>query len=81
MDWNKIKRHAAQFEALLSKKLDVDDVDPEVSHSLAVMIYADARWIADLPKDERKGALSRVHELCRDDVKDMASMIIKGEIP
>jgi acyl-CoA reductase-like NAD-dependent aldehyde dehydrogenase len=81
MDWDKIKRHADQFDRLLKKQLTVNEVDPEVSHALAFVMYADARWIAELPKDERKEALQRVHEICRDDVRDMAALIIKGDIP
>ncbi len=81
MDWDKIKRHADQFDRLLKKQLTVNDVDPEVSHALAFIMYADARWVADMPKEHRKEALQRVHEICRDDVRDMAALIIKGDIP
>ena len=81
MDWHKIKRHAEQFNKLLDKELTVNEVDEEVSHALAFMMYADARWIADAPKDHRKGLLDKVHELCRDDVSDMAKLIITGKIP
>lgn len=81
MDWEKIKRHAEQFNQLLDKKLTVNDVDPEVSHALAFVMYADARWIADAPAEQRKEMLLKVHELCRDDVSDMAKLIIKGKIP
>lgn len=81
MDWEKIKKHAEQFNQLIDKKLTVDQVDEEVSHALAMMIYADARWVADAPKEQRQAMLERVHEICRDDVKDMAALIIKGKIP
>lgn len=81
MDWQKIKRHAEQFNQLLDKKLTVNEVDEEVSHALAFMMYADADWIAKAPKADRQEMLSRVHELCLDDVKDMAALIIKGNIP
>jgi hypothetical protein len=81
MDWQKIKHHSDQFDRLMKKELTVTDVDEEVSHALAFMLYADARWIADMPKEQRKEALQRVHPLCRDDVRDMAALIIKGEIP
>jgi len=81
MDWHKIKRHAEQFNKLLDKELTVNEVDDEVSHALAFMMYADARWIAELPKEQRKQGLHKVHELFRDDVADMAKLILKGEIP
>lgn len=81
MDWEKIKKHAKQFDDLFNKRVTVADVDDEVSHALAIMLYADARWIADAPKDQRKAMLERVHADCRQDVKDMAAMIIKGQIP
>lgn len=81
MDWQKIKHHAAQFDKLMKKELTVENVDDEVSHALAIMIYADARWIADAAKEQRQGMLERVHEICRDDVKDVAALIIKGKIP
>lgn len=81
MDWHKIKHHAKQFDDLLNKKVTVTEVDEEVSHALAFMMYADARWIADAPKEQRKDMLDKVHEDCRDDVRDMATLIIKGEIP
>ncbi len=81
MDWQKIKNHAEQFNKLLDKELTVNDVDAEVSHALMIMIYADAAWIAEIPKSERKEALLKVHEICRDDVRDVATLIVKGEIP
>jgi uncharacterized protein YciW len=81
MDWHKIKRHAAQFDALLAKKVTVHEVDEEVSHALAIMIYADAQWLVSHPKDERKAAAERIPELTRQDTVDMAKLIMKGEIP
>ena len=81
MDWAKIKHRADQFDRLIKKELTVADVDIEVSEGLLMMIYADARWIADLPKEERKEAIERIPELTRQDTKDIAAMIIKGEIP
>lgn len=80
MDWQRIKRHAEQFDKLMNKELCVHDVDEEVSHALAFMMYADALWIANAPKDERKERIARVHESCRDDVRDMAKLIIRGDI-
>lgn len=81
MDWEKIKRHAQQFNDLLDKKVSVHEVDEEVSHALAFVMYADARWIADATKEQRKAMLNNVHQLCREDVKDMAALIIQGKIP
>ena len=81
MDWHKIKADSAQFDALLKKELTVNDVDPHVSHMLAVICYTDAAWIAELPAEQRKDGLAAVHETFRKDVGDMARLIIKGEIP
>lgn len=81
MDWAKIKHRADQFDRLIKKELTVADVDIEVSEGLLMMIYADARWIADMPKEERKKALERIPELTRQDTKDIAALIIRGEIP
>lgn len=78
MDWPKIRNHAIQFDRLVKKECTVADVDEEVSHALAMMIYADAMWIAEAPKEQRKEMLERVHEITREDVKDMATLIIKG---
>ncbi len=78
MDWQKIKHHAIQFDRLVKKECTVEDVEPEVSHALAMMIYADAMWIAEAPKEQRKEMLERVHEITREDTKDMATLIIKG---
>ncbi len=80
MDWQRIKRHAEQFNKLMDKELTVNDVDEEVSHALAFMMYADAAWVASAPKDERQNRLAKVHESCRDDVRDMAKLIVKGQI-
>jgi uncharacterized protein YciW len=81
MDWHKIKRHAAQLDALLAKKVTVHEVDEEVSHALAIIIYADARWLASHPKEARKAATERIPELTRQDTIDMAKLILRGEIP
>ena len=77
MDWQKIRHHAIQFDRLVKKECTVTDVDEEVSHALAMMIYADAMWIADAPKEQRKEMLERIPELTRQDTKDMATMIIR----
>jgi hypothetical protein len=81
MDWELIKRHAYQLDAVLKKQKHPGEVDPEIGHMMLVWCYCDARWLADLPAEERKEGLDRVHELFRDDVKDMAKLILKGEIP
>ncbi len=81
MDWELIKRHAYQLDAVLKKQKTPSEVDPEIGHMMLVWCYCDARWLADLPAEERKEGLERVHELFRDDVKDMAKLILKGEIP
>jgi hypothetical protein len=81
MDWELIKRHAYQLDAVIKKQKSTDEVDPEIGHMMLVWCYCDARWLADLPADERKTGLERVHDLFRDDVKDMARLILKGEIP
>jgi hypothetical protein len=81
MDWELIKRHAYQLDAVLKKQKQPGEVDPEIGHMMLVWCYCDARWLADLPAEERKEGLEKVHELFRDDVKDMAKLILKGEIP
>ena len=81
MDWELIKKHSAEFDALVKKEATIGNVSAEVNHMLAVVCYTDAAWIASLPGSERKEALTRVHEIFRDDVSAMAKMIIKGEIP
>lgn len=80
MDWAKIKRHAEQFDQLIDGKLTVADVDQEVSHALAFIMYADASWLASGSKEQRKEMLERVYKPFQSDVADMAKMIIKGEI-
>lgn len=79
MDWEKIRHHAIQFDRLVKKEYTIADVDEEVSHALAMMIYADAMWIADAPKEQRKELLERIPELTRQDTKDIATLIIKGQ--
>lgn len=81
MDWGLIKRHAYQLDSVLKKQKQTSEVDPEIGHMMLVWCYCDARWLADLPVDERKEGLEKVHELFRDDVRDMAKLILKGEIP
>jgi len=81
MDWEKIKRHAYQLDAVLKKEKKASEVDPEIEHMMLTWCYCDARWIAGMPADERKEGLNKVHELFRDDVRDMAKLILKGDIP
>ena len=81
MDWQLIKKHAYQLDAVLKKQKQASEVDSEIEHMMLTWCYCDARWIADMPKEQRKEALLRVHELFRDDVKQIATMIVKGEIP
>lgn len=81
MDWEKIKRHAYQLDAVLKKEKKASEVDPEIEHMMLTWCYCDARWLADLPADERKEGLNKVHELFRDDVRDIAKLILKGDIP
>ena len=81
MDWELIKKHAYQLDSVLKKEKKPDEVDPEIGHMMLVWCYADAKWLSELPRDQRKQGLQKVHELFRDDVADMAKLILKGEIP
>lgn len=81
MDWQKIKRHSDQFTRLLKGEIGIDQVDQEVNHAMAFIAYGDAEWVASGKKHERKDMIQKVPDAVRDDVRAMAKMIIKGEIP
>jgi hypothetical protein len=78
MDWDKIKETAADFDAILSKQKTPDECCEHAQIMLAALMYCDAKWIAELPKNERKAALQQVYEPFRDDVAEMAKMIVRG---
>lgn len=78
MDWDKIKEAAADFDALLNGSKKPDECCEHARIMLAALMYCDAKWIAGLPKQERKAALQQVYEPFRDDVADMAKMIVRG---
>lgn len=81
MDWQRIKRLAADFDDAVEKRKSLSEVDPIINDFLLTVCYCDARAIADALKEERKTILQRVHPVFRDDVESIAKMIIKGDIP
>ena len=81
MDWQRIKRLAADFDDAVEKRKSLREVDTIINDFLLTVCYCDARAIADAPKEERKNILQRVHPVFRDDVESIAKMIIKGDIP
>ena len=78
MDWQKIKEAAADFDAILAKQKTPQECCEHAQIMLAALMYCDAKWIAEAPKSLRKEYLERVYEPFRDDVADMAKMIVKG---
>lgn len=80
MDWKRIKKASSDFDEILAKKISPNDACEDAQIMLAALMYSDAVWLVNQPKDERKTALGRVYAPFQDDVKEMAKMIIKGEI-
>jgi len=80
MDWQRVKKVAADFDALLAKEITPPEACEDAQIMLAALMYCDAKWIAEAPKSLRKDYLGRVYEPFQDDVKDMASLIIKGQL-
>lgn len=80
MDWERIKQAANDFDALVEKRITPEQACEDARVMLAALMYCDANWIAESPKSLRKEYLERVYPPFQDDVKDMASLIIKGEI-
>lgn len=80
MDWQRVKKAAADFDALLNKEITPDEACDDAQTMLAALMYCDAKWIAEAPKSLRKEYLGRVYQPFQDDVKDMASLIIKGRL-
>lgn len=80
MDWSRVKKASADFDAVVSKKITPDEACEDANIMLAALMYCDAKWIADAPKAERKDMLERVHPPFKDDIKDMVGLIVKGHI-
>ena len=81
MDWQRIKKLAADFDDAVEKRKSLADVDPVINDFLLTVCYCDARAIADAPKESRKQILQRCHAVFRDDVEQIAKGILKGDIP
>lgn len=80
MDWQRVKNAAADFDALIAKKITPEEACEDAQIMLAALMYCDAKWIAEAPKSLRKEYLGRVYEPFQDDVKDMAALIVKGQL-
>lgn len=80
MDWERIKKASADFDALLAKEITPPEACEDAQIMLAALMYCDAKWIAEAPKSLRKEYLGRVYQPFQDDVKDMAALIVKGVI-
>ncbi len=80
MDWQRVKKAAEDFDAILAKQITPPEAFEDAQIMLAALMYCDAKWIAEAPQSLRKEYLSRVYEPFQDDVRDMAKMIIKGQI-
>ncbi len=80
MDWSRVKKASADFDAVVNKKMAPEDACEDANIMLAALMYCDAKWIADAPKEQRKAMLERVYKPFQDDVKDMVGLIVKGQI-
>lgn len=80
MDWERVKKASADFDALLAKQITPEEACEDAKIILAALMYCDAKWIADAPKSLRKEYLGRVYQPFQDDVKDMVGLIVKGQI-
>lgn len=80
MDWERINKASADFDALLAKEITPPEACEDAQIMLAALMYCDAKWIAEAPKSLRSNHLSMVYEPFQDDVSAMAKMIIKGQI-
>lgn len=81
MDWQRIKRLAADFDDAVEKRKTLQEVDPIINDFLLTVCYCDAKAIADAPKEQRKEILQKCHAVFRDDVEQIAKGILKGDIP
>lgn len=80
MDWERVKKASADFDAIINKQINPADACEDANIMLAALMYCDAKWIAEAPKANRKAMLEKVYKPFQDDVKDMVKMIVNGQI-
>lgn len=80
MDWQRIKQASNDFDALLEKRITPPEACEDAQIMLAALMYSDAKWVSEMPKEQRKESLHRVYAPFQEDVREMAKMILTGRI-